>query len=423
MFVVIDEQQIFYRLGAALAVGLLIGVERGWKERAMAEGTRVAGLRTYGLLGMLGGGVALIAEQLGTVVLGLAFIAVAGVMTAAYVANLQRGDDVSITGLVAGLLSFVFGALAGLGEVAAAGAAAVVTTLLLGFKPVLHRWVGGLEEKELRAGIKLLLISVVLLPVLPNQGYGPWQVLNPYAIWWMVVLIAAISFAGYFAVKIAGARKGTMFTGLFAGLASSTALTLHFSRLAKMKPEMAPMLATGILLACGTMFPRMVLVASFVNRDLALWLLAPAAVMALVVYGTALVYWRRLPRAEAEASARLENPLELSSAVSFGALLALVIVLAEALKVWWGDIGVFLLALASGVADVDAVTLSLARMSQADLTLRVAVMGIVIAGAANSAVKGAIAAAVGGRSLGVRVVLPLVGAAAAGPLVAWGWLW
>ena len=418
-----DEQQIFFRLGAALAVGLLIGVERGWKERAMAEGTRIAGLRTYGLLGLLGGGVALIAERLGALTFGLAFIATAGMMTTAYVANLRQGESVSITGLVAGLLAFAFGALAGLGEVVAAGAAAVVTTLILGFKPVLHHWVGALEEKELLAGIKLLLISVVLLPILPNQGYGPWQALNPYQIWWMVVVIAAISFAGYFAIKIAGARKGTVFTGLFAGLASSTALTLHFSRLAKGKPEMTPMLATGILLACGTMFPRMVLVSSLVNRELALSLVAPAALMMLVLYATALAYWERLPQADAEASARLENPLELKSAVTFGALLAAVIVLAEALKAWLGQVGVFLLALASGVADVDAITLSLARMTQNDLAIPVAVTGIVLAGAVNSLVKGGMAIFIGGKALGLRVALPLLAAAAAGLVTVWLWHW
>jgi len=416
-----DEQQIFYRLGAALAVGLLIGVERGWKERAMAEGTRIAGLRTYGLLGLLGGGIALVAEELGALVFGFGFIAAAAVLTTAYVAGLRRTEDVSITGLVAGLLAFVFGTLAGLGEVVAAGAAAVVTTLILGFKPVLHRWVSALEEKELRAGIKLLLISVVLLPILPNQGYGPWEALNPYQIWWMVVVIAAISFTGYFAIKIAGARKGTVFTGLFAGLASSTALTLHFSRLAKGKPEMAPMLSTGILLACGTMFPRMVVVSSLVSRELALLLLVPAAAMMLVVYGTALIYWRQIPQTETEASARLENPLELKSAVSFGALLAAVIVLGEALKAWLGDLGVYLLALASGVADVDAITLSLARMTQSDLAMQVAVTGIVLAGAVNSLFKGGMAAMIGGRPLGARVALPLIAAATIGPLAALLW--
>jgi MgtC family protein len=203
-----DEQQTFLRLSVALAIGLLIGVERGWKEREAREGERVAGVRTYGLIGLLGGGMALVAERLGPLPLALAFVALAGMLTAAYAINVERDDDAGIASLVAGLLTFVFGALAALGQVAVAAASAVVMTLLLGFKPVLHRWVSALEGKELRAGLKLLLISAVLLPILPDRGYGPWQALNPYQIWCMVVLIAGISFAGYFAIKIAGPPQG-----------------------------------------------------------------------------------------------------------------------------------------------------------------------------------------------------------------------
>jgi uncharacterized membrane protein (DUF4010 family) len=409
------DQLAFYHLGVSLAVGLLIGVERGWKEREQSEGRRVAGVRTYGLIGLLGGGTAQLAQQLGALLMGLMLLAVAGALTAVYVVNLtQDEEDVGITSLVAGLLTFVFGALAGLGEVAIAGAAAVVTTLLLGYKPLLHHWVSTLKGSELRAGLKLLLISVVLLPVLPNRGYGPWQALNPYQIWWMVVLIAMISFVGYFAVKIGGARKGTVFTGLFGGLASSTALTLHFSRAARGKAEAAPMLATGILLACGTMFPRMLLLAGVLNVQLLRSLLAPTLIMALLVYAPALFYWRSIRDRETGTAAQLNNPLEIRTALSFGALLALVMLLGRALRAWLGEVGVLMLAAASGVADVDAITLSLARMSQDELTARIAVTGIVIAAAVNSVVKGGMAMAVGGGSVGVRVGVPLLASALTG---------
>ncbi len=414
-----DEQQTFLRLGVALAIGLLIGVERGWKEREAREGERVAGVRTYGLIGLLGGGMALVAERLGPLPLALAFVALAGVLTAAYAINVER-DDAGITSLVAGLLTFVFGALAALGQVAVAAASAVVTTLLLGFKPVLHRWVSALEGKELRAALKLLLISVVLLPILPDRGYGPWQALNPYQIWWMVVLIAGISFAGYFAIKLAGARKGAVIAGLCAGVASSTALTLHFSRMARQEPDATPVLATGILLACGTMYLRMLLVAGLINAQLLQRLWAAAAVMAAVIYGTALCYWRSsAARAEDTAAAPLENPLELRAALSFGALLAVILLLGEALKAWLGEARVLMLAAASGVAEVDAITLSLARMSRGDLAPGVAATGLVTAAAANSLLKGALAAGIGGRQLGLRVGVPLLAASAGGLLSVW----
>ncbi|MDA3868366.1 MAG: DUF4010 domain-containing protein, partial [Gammaproteobacteria bacterium] len=264
-----EAQYAFYCLSVSLAIGLLIGTERGWKAREAKEGERIAGVRTYGLIGLLGGGTSLLAAEFGVLALGLAFVGLAGALTTAYVVNRGNGErDIGITSLIAGLLTFTLGAVAAMGEVAIAAAFAVVTTLLLSYKPVLHRWVRVLEAEELRATIKLLLISVVLLPILPNQGYGPWQVLNPYTLWWMVVLIAAISFVGYFAIKIAGARRGIIFTGLFGGLASSTALTLHFSRLSHRNKALESIRAMGILLACGTMFPRMLLVASVIHPEL-----------------------------------------------------------------------------------------------------------------------------------------------------------
>lgn len=418
-----EDQQVFYHLGVALAIGLLIGAERGWKERETVEGERVAGLRTYGLIGLLGGGSALLAEYIGSLAVGLGLLGFSVMLTAVYVVNLHRGqEDAGITSLVASLLTFVFGALAASGEVAVAAAFAVITTLLLGYKPQLHHWLSVLEGKELRAGLKLLLISVVLLPVLPNRGFGPWQALNPYAIWWMVVLIAALSFVGYFAVKLQGTGRGTIFTGLFGGLVSSTALTLHFSRMARRNAGIAPMLATGILLACGTMFPRMLLLASLLNPQLFRPLLLPAAVMACLVYVPALWQWRSHRHASTGTESPVTNPLELKAALSFGVLLALVILLSKALRTWFGDAGVFVLAAASGVADVDAITLSLAGMTEENLSLSVVVVGIVLAAAVNTLTKGGMALAIGGRALALRVGLPLLASAVCGLTSAWLWM-
>lgn len=415
-----DLQKVFFLLGTSLAVGLLIGMERGWKLREAGEGGRVAGFRTFALLGLLGGVSALLAERLGALVLGLAFIAVAAGVTVAYVVNVQRTNDESITSLVASLLTFSLGAVAGLGEVEVAVAFAVVTTLLLGFKPQLHRWIGALEGRELRAVLQLSLISLVLLPLLPNRGYGPWQVLNPYEIWWMVVLIAGISFVGYFAIKIAGARKGVLYTGLFGGLASSTALTLNFARAARYDTASAPLLAVGVLVACATMYPRMLLVATLINVQMLRPMLVPVAVMATIVYGTALYYWWRSSlKQQKTMSTPFSNPLELKAAAGFGLLLALITLLGTALKTWLGTAGIFVLAAASGVADVDAITLSLSRMSQDDLLPRVAVMAIVTAAAVNNLVKGGMAVVIGGRQLGVRVALPLLAASLAGLFVVW----
>ncbi|SEA23141.1 Uncharacterized membrane protein, DUF4010 family [Thiothrix caldifontis] len=412
---------IFYHLAIALGIGLLIGVERGWQQRDASEGKRVAGVRTYGLLGLLGGCTALLGTQLGTVAIGLIFVGVALALALTYGVNLRenQGKDVSITSLVAGLLVFVFGLLAVGGREEEAVAAGVVTMALLAYKPQLHRWVQALEESELRAVTKLLLMSAVILPILPHQGFGPWQALNPYELWWMVVLIAAISFMGYFALKLGGARKGALLTGLLGGLVSSTALTLSFSRLAKQEVALVPVLATGILLACGTMFPRMLLVASLINSlifDL-LWL--PVVLMAVLTYVPALLYWFTGKGQQAEPRVHLSNPLELRTAFLFGVLLAAIMLLGKALQDWVGAMGVLLLAAASGVADVDAITLSLSRMSLNGLTASTAVFGIVLAAAVNSLVKAGMALSIGGWGVGLRVGIPLLLAAATGMTVAW----
>jgi len=412
-------QHTVFHLAVALAVGFLIGVERGWEKRESAEGSRVSGVRTFGLLGLLGGVMGLLSQQLGGMLLGLSFLGIAGALAAAHVVYVQRTPDVSITSLVAGLLAFALGAMVGMGYVMEASAAAVVTTLLLGFKPALHGWLRAMRGEEIRAGIQLLLISVVLLPILPNQGYGPWLALNPYEIWWMVVLIAGISFCGYFAMRVAGPGTGAVLTGLFAGLASSTALTLHFSRLTRHQPEMAAMLAPGILIACGTMYPRIVLVVIMVNPAMLTAILLPAGLMTLVVYAAAFwQLWRRGSSVVGEAAA-LQNPLELSSALRFGLLLVVIMLLADALKRYAGHTGIFLLSAVSGIADVDAITLSLGRMSAQDLPLQAAVTGIVIASAVNSLVKASMAVTIGTRALGTRVAAPLVIAAVAGLLATW----
>jgi uncharacterized membrane protein (DUF4010 family) len=418
------EQATFYHLGVALAIGLLIGVERGWSERGEQEGSRIAGVRTFALIGLLGGAAALLVQPMGVWLPGLGLLALGALFASAHVVHAKvRPDQLGITVPIAGLLTFVLGALAASGEVAVAAAAAVVAALLLSSKPALHRWLGTLNREELSAGLQLLLLSVVVLPLLPDQGYGPWQALNPYRIWWMVVLIAAISFVGYFAVKTAGARKGSIFTGMFAGLSSSTALTLHFSRLTKRQPELSDLFATGILLACGTMLPRVAVVLAVTAPDLVLPALPALSTMTLVLYGVALRHWRSLPGKNGEMATPLSNPLELRAAIGFGALLALVMVLAKGMELWLGDAGVLALAAASGIADVDAITLSLGGMSQSTLDPKIAVTGILVAAASNCVVKGGMAFAIGGARLALPVTLPLVVAAILGPVAVWLTLW
>lgn len=407
-------------MGIALALGLLIGLERGWQRRQQAEGTRVAGIRTFALIGLLGGVWGLLAVELGPAVLAAAFVVLAVVLATAHALSQLDDHDVGVTGVIASLLTFALGAMAtlGYGELAAAGA--VVTTILLGLKPTLHRWVRRLEERELHAVLKLLLISVVILPLLPNQGYGPWEALNPYRIWWMVVLIAGISFVGYFATKLIGERRGIMATGLFGGLASSTAVTVNFSRLARGRAGSENLLAAGILVACATMFPRMLVISSIFSWTLASALLWPVVAMTIVNYSGAALFWHLSGRSSSQGGgARLKNPFELRPALIFAALLAAIMVLSRALSETFGDAGVYLLAAASGIADIDAITLSLANMTGEDLAVTVTALAVLIAAFVNTSVKAGLSLGIGGLALGSRVGGVTVAVVGVGLLTWW----
>ncbi|MBM3541337.1 MAG: MgtC/SapB family protein, partial [Alphaproteobacteria bacterium] len=213
------------RLGLALALGILVGIERGWHAREEPEGSRVAGVRSFALSGLLGGLAGSLAEDMGEALLAAMFLAHAGVMILFRLRATAASHDYGSTTTVAALVTFALGALAVRGPMEAAAAGAVLTALLLGIKPVLHGWLARLEYAELMATLKLLAMSVVLLPVLPDRGFGPWQALNPYELWWMVVLVASLSYVGYFAAEMAGPRRGAVLAALAGGLVSSTAVT------------------------------------------------------------------------------------------------------------------------------------------------------------------------------------------------------
>jgi uncharacterized membrane protein (DUF4010 family) len=417
-----SEIELFERLGVALAAGMLIGLERGWHERAMPEGSRVAGIRTFAIVGLLGGLWALLGELVGEIALGFAFLAFAIVMIVARVRVAAKSEDYGVTTVVAALVTFALGAVAVRGQLSIAAASAVVTTLLLGVKPTLHELIERIEREELNAVLKLLLMTIVLLPVLPNRGFGPWKALNPYELWWMVVLIATMHFVGYVAVKLVGERRGIPMAGLAGGLIASTAVAVSFSRLARKAPRASRLLAAGIVLASATMFVRVIVIVGVIEPKLLVILAWPMGGAALTAFAAAALLWRNNrtpPATKHDPIAR--NPFEFGMALKFGLLLAFVMIAARALKEWLGDAGIYVLSLLSGVADVDAVTLSLSKLAGVDLTLTVAAIGIGLACLANTLVKGGISIVGGGmamaRTAGLALGVSAVGGVAGAGLM------
>jgi len=416
----INSNQTTIKLAIALLLGAIIGLERGWDAREQKVGERIAGIRTFSLVGLLGGIAAILAESITVWVLPVMLLSVVTIGIVAYSERLDYIRNFSITGLIGLILTFCYGVVALAVDPVIAVAAAVVTAIILDSKEEIHAMVGRLKANELDAALKLLVISVVMLPLLPDQKMGPGEVINPREIWWMVVMIASISFIGYFAMRVAGTRRGILFTSLFAGLSSSTALTLHYAKQATKSPEVTPLFAAGILIACGTMFPRILIYCWVINADLLPMLALPIIAMTLLLYIPAFIIWRKhAQRLSVSQPSLNQNPLDLSSALIFGMLLVAILLLGEFLKSTMGDTGIYLLAATSGIADIDAITLSLTRMTNNSLIMETAVQGIVIAAAVNNLVKTGITWVIGTRQAGILVAVPMLISLASGLLIAW----
>ncbi|WP_022850460.1 MgtC/SapB family protein [Limisalsivibrio acetivorans] len=390
----------------SFSLGLLIGLERGWKEISEHEHYPILGIRTFGLIGLFGGLTGFLGEiHNSPLIPGLGLSAFIILIIAAHFKECGHDSEIGLTTSMAAIVTFTLGILPPMGYTTEASAFAVLTMVLLSVKPYLYDIVKKIEAAEIHAAMKMLLISVVLLPVLPNEGYGPWNALNPYELWLLVVLITGISFAGYFAVRIAGPGKGFLITGLLGGFVSSTALTLSFARLGR-KYNLKNVLAAGVLIACGTMFPRMIIEVSVVNTAL-----LPKVVPALVVTGVGIYAGMllfafsgtRSKKAEDE-DIPLHNPFQIAPALQFAALLALIMLLSEASTQWFGETGLYILSFLSGLTDVDAITLSVAKMSIESIDHRTATFAIMIAAATNTLVKGLLVLFIGGKEMGLRVL-------------------
>ncbi|MEX0386299.1 MgtC/SapB family protein [Spiribacter onubensis] len=391
-------------LGISLMVGAVIGLERGWRLRGAGEGERIAGIRTFMLIALAGGVAGLVGDRLGYGIVPVALAGVIGLIILGYRRMVRVSGDYGITTEVAAILAFLLGVLASLEEPLLAMAGGVVTAVLLGFKPRLHALLRSIDGPELRAILQLALISAVILPFLPQKGYGPWDTLNPHTLWLMVVLISAIGFVGHFAVRITGARRGILLTGFFAGLASSTALTLTLSRAARGQHSYQPLFAAAVVMASTTMFPRILVLVGAVRPEMLPSLYGPVALITavggLATLGLALNA-RRVTGAPNHPP--MQKPFELTTAIRFAMLLAVVMVAAEGLRRYAGDAGVYALSLVSGLTDVDAITLSLSRMAADGMQADVAQRGIIIAAMANTTVKLGLAAGVGRGRMAVLV--------------------
>lgn len=395
-----------FALAVALVAGLIIGLERGWKEREAAEGSRVAGLRTFGLIGLAGGIVGLLARDQGGIVLAAGLLGVTALLALGYwLDHRQDETDVSMTSAVAALVAFGLGAIATMGHADTAVAVAVVVALLLGLKPQLHAGLRAMSREDLLAALQLLLVSLVILPLLPNRGFGPYEALNPYKLWWLVVLVSAASFAGYAAIRMLGPHSGMLALGFFGGLVSSTVVSLALARAVKQAPAIRIAAAAGAVAATTVMAARIGIIAGLLAPQLVPQV-APAAI-AGVLAGIAVtfLFMRRTGTAEAPDQSALTNPFELKVAIQYALLVGLVIVLSRAMLEWLGDTGLYAVSGIGGLLDVDAPVVAAVNLASTGLPLATVLTAIALAVAANSVTKLTLIAVYGDLGLAARVGL------------------
>nr|WP_281409332.1 MgtC/SapB family protein [Microvirga terricola] len=395
------QNPLFLRFAVALAIGLMIGLERGWQQREEAEGERTAGLRTYTLSAILGALSAVLAQETSPFFLGLSFLGFAVGFSAFAWLEAQSEQNFSVTGVVAALLTFSLGAYAVLGDLQVAVAASVAVTLILALKRPLHAWLRRLTWPEIRSALILLAMTFLALPLLPNQTVDPWGAINPAAIWLLVIILAGISFVGYFAIRIMGSQAGVAAAALAGGLASSTATTLTLSRMAREHPPASSLVSGGILLAGAVMVVRMLIIATAINPALLVplgWTLGAAGLVLALGAGFLLLVHGGSETARPKI--KLKNPLDLSMAFQLAALVAVISFLAKIVTAYLGEAGLNALAAISGIADVDAITLSYSRLSHGSIGLQAAASGMGVAAGVNTIVKAGMTFAVGTRKAG-----------------------
>lgn len=402
-----DLTLVFQKLGISLGLGLLVGLQR---ERVAS---RLAGFRTFPLVTVLGTVSALLAADFGGWFVAAAFLGLAGLIVAGnFILAHTEAPDPGQTTEVALLLMFAVGAYLAVGSAAVAVALGGGTAVLLYLKDQMHGLAGRMGDRDFRAIIQFVLLSLVILPVLPDRTYGPYDVLNPRQIWWMVVLIVAISLGGYVATKLLGRSTGTALAGILGGMVSSTATTVSFSRRSQEEGEDAEGEGTGpvtraaavvILLASAVVFVRVLVEIAVVARGAFRTMAPPIAVLLAVALVVAVLLWLGVRREPTEVP-EPGNPTELRSALVFGGLYALVLLAVAAAKEHWAQGGLWVVSVLSGLTDMDAITLSTSRLVDAGrLEPGLGWRLILVASLSNLVFKGAMVAALGSRRLALRV--------------------
>jgi len=399
-------------LAYALAAGLLIGLQRGWMAREEVDGGRIAGFRTFGLLGLTGGVAGLLPALVGGALAG----GIALLLAIGYWRQSQRAIGMSATNAVVALLTLGLGMIATLGRPTEAIGIAAIVTMLLAMRDPLHRWLRGVSPAEMRAAARFALIALVILPLAPDQPMGPLGAWNPHKLWLVVVLVSGLSFAGYVASRRAQPGQSVLITALCGAIVSSTAVPAACARRLAAEDGQAAALRTAIILASVVMYARVLVLTALMAPEAAFHL-ALIVLPALVVLAIpSIVGLREAATAHGDVEIKLGNPLELGIAFGLAALVAVMMLISQWALDAFGHLGLAAVLILTGFADVDAAVMTLAAAEPGAIAARVA--GMVLAGPViiNTLLKAGLSAVLAGNREGGRAAAWLGASAAASGL-------
>lgn len=410
------ELELFETLAIALGLGLLVGLQRQHDQ------SQLAGIRTFPLITLFGTLSGFLAQDFGGWILASGLFSLAALMA---VANFMRSKtpnfDIGLTTEAAALLMYVVGAYLVLGQTTVAVAVGASVAVLLHLKETLHGIVAKIGQNDLRAIMQFVVISLVVLPVLPDRTFGPYQVLNPYNIWLMVVLIVGLGLLGYFAYKVFGQKSGTVLGGILGGLISSTATTVSYARRSKEQHASSMLAALVIFIASTVSFVRIITEVAVVAPGTLPTVAPPLAAVFLLMLILAIVVYLMRDDSQ-DTMPEQDNPAQLKTALVFGAVYAIVILATAFAKDQLGSGGLYIVAIISGLTDVDAITLSTSRLMQVgELQPANGWRLILVAALSNIAFKAGLVGVLGNRSVFGKVALLFGMVLAGGLLVLWLW--
>jgi uncharacterized membrane protein (DUF4010 family) len=395
-----------YPFLAALLIGALIGTER--QRRLAEEKVRgVAGLRTFTLIALLGALSATLANYYGPAFALAAFASFTILVGIGYASSVSALGRIDFTAAVAAVVTFALGMLTSFEEsILLAVALAILTTWILATRTITHRYVEALSETDLLDTLKMGIIALVIYPLLPDTPLDPWGVLSPREIWLMVVLVSLIGYVGYVLIRILGAERGLTLTGFLGGLVSSTAVTTSMASQVKVNHAILYSAVFATVIASSTMFLRVLFIVLLVNRDLFLPLLPQMLGMTLL--GVALAYLLMKKSAPLSKEVAVKDPFRIVPALKFGIFFAFVLLASNLATTYFGNAGAYVASIIGGLADVDAITLSMATLAKTTLDPEIAVNSITLAAMTNTLVKLSIAYILGNIAFGNKIAIIFV---------------